>query len=90
MTDLTRDVIQALIIDLVVPPQHRSKGLGRELVDAILRHPELVEVLDFELYCEDSLESWYKDFGFSRPSNGVLFLRRRKTEQAVSPSWAAV
>jgi GNAT superfamily N-acetyltransferase len=46
---LTDTVYKALIFDVVVAPAYRGEGLGSLLMDAIVEHPELAAVDQFEL-----------------------------------------
>lgn len=70
-------VLQALVLDLVVAPQARGRGLGKKLMRAIIEHDDLKDIEDFELYCAPELAGWYRQFGFELPNTGIYFLRRR-------------
>jgi predicted GNAT family N-acyltransferase len=62
---LTDKVYKALILDVIVDPEYRAEGLGREIMKMILEHPELKRVKHFELYCLPELISFYKKWGFT-------------------------
>ncbi len=66
---------KALLLDLVVAPGHRGRGLGRAFVAALLATPEMRDIDHVELYCEPALEDYYARFGFSRRAGGALFMR---------------
>lgn len=62
---LTDKVFKALILDVIVDPAYRTKGLGKEIMQMILEHPELKRVKHFELYCLPELIPFYKKWGFT-------------------------
>lgn len=74
---LTDYVYKALILDVIVAPAYRSNGLGRELMEAIFRHPMLQNVEHFELYCRPELISFYAEWGFTDVLDQNLRLLRR-------------
>jgi predicted GNAT family N-acyltransferase len=61
---LTDNAYKALILDVIVDSTYRSKGLGKEIMQMILNHPELRLVKHFELYCLPELIPFYKKWGF--------------------------
>lgn len=73
---LTDKVFKALIFDVIVRSDHRGEGLGRRLMDHIVRHPELESVRHLELYCLPDMVPFYEQWGFSLDVSGVLFMRR--------------
>jgi predicted GNAT family N-acyltransferase len=73
---LTDRVYKALIFDVIVSATHRKAGLGGELIEWILSHPDIKDVRHFELYCLPELEPFYERWGFSRDVSGVGFMRR--------------
>ena len=56
----------ATISDVIVWPEHRGKGIGKALVQALLDHPELRSVSTWMLNTSDA-HGLYARFGF-RPS----------------------
>ena len=56
----------ARISDVIVWPEHRGKGIGRALLQALLDHPDLRSVGTWMLNTSDA-HSLYARFGF-RPS----------------------
>lgn len=73
---LTDRVYKALILDVIVAPSHRSAGLARQLMDAILTHPDLRAVRHFELYCKPELMPLYRKWGFTEELGDLQFMRR--------------
>ena len=59
---------KAVIVDVIVDEPLRSTGLGRRVVSALLHHPVLAEVDDFELYCDHDLIAYYEALGFAQPA----------------------
>jgi GNAT superfamily N-acetyltransferase len=59
----------ARISDVVVWPEHRGKGIGKALVQALLDHPELASVQTWMLNTSDA-HGLYRRFGFHPVSDG--------------------
>jgi len=62
---LTDDTYLALVLDVIVAPDHRETGLGRLLMDAIVSHPRLAAVQSIELVCQPELLDFYRRWGFT-------------------------
>jgi predicted GNAT family N-acyltransferase len=62
---LTDEIKYAFIFDVMAVDYHRGKGLGKMLMDAILVHPKLKNVKNFELTCAPDMAAFYEKFGFS-------------------------
>jgi GNAT superfamily N-acetyltransferase len=75
---LTDRVFKAFLFDVIVAPDYRRTGVGKLLVDHVLRHPDLVRVAHFELYCLPELVPFYERWGFSADVGGIVFLRRAR------------
>ena len=73
---ITDDTYKALVLDVIVDSSARGTGLGRELMDAVISHPELTGVQHFELYCRRELIPFYQQWGFEGISDGLAFMRR--------------
>jgi GNAT superfamily N-acetyltransferase len=63
----------ARISDVIVWPDHRGKGIGKALVEALLGHPELATVSTFMLNTADA-HGLYARYGF-RPADGGSEMR---------------
>ncbi len=74
---LTDRVFKAVIFDVIVAPERRKEGLGRRLMDSIVRHPELRQVRHVELYCLPEMVAFYEKWGFSTDVSGVSLMRRQ-------------
>jgi GNAT superfamily N-acetyltransferase len=74
---LTDRAFKALIFDVIVAPGVRGEGLGRQLMERIVGHPDLKDVKHLELYCLPEMVTFYEKWGFSTNVSGVTFMRRR-------------
>ena len=72
ITDYT---FKALIFDLIIDKEHRSKKLGKKLMHLIRKHEKLKDIVHFELYCLPELKSFYEQFNFSDELDGIELLR---------------
>lgn len=72
---VTDQVYKALILDVVVAPQHRGTGLGGRLLDAVVAHPVLAAVRHLELYCAADLVPFYERWGFTVTPAAVHAMR---------------
>ncbi len=62
LTDFT---FKAVIYDVIVKPNYRDVGLGKEIMQHIFNSPTLKEVKSFELYCPDKVSGFYQKLGFT-------------------------
>ena len=70
-------IFKAFIFDVIVAKEHRGKGLGDMLINAVIKHPKLVGVESIELYCLPQMEVFYSKYGFKK-LEGIVFLRRAR------------
>jgi GNAT superfamily N-acetyltransferase len=56
----------AHLMDVFVLPEQRGRGLGKQLVAAVMAHPDLQGLRKFTLHTLDG-HTLYERFGFSRP-----------------------
>lgn len=75
---LTDYTYKALIFDVIVHPDYRGTGLGKEIVDRILTHPDLAQVQSFELYCPDTMSGFYRKLGFAVSDSKLHFARQKR------------
>ena len=61
--------IFARISDVIVWPEHRCKGIGKALVEALLGHPQLRSVTTWTLNTSDA-HDLYARYGFRPTSDG--------------------
>jgi len=78
---LTDRVYKALILDVIVAPEHRGRDLGAQLMQLVLDHPDLQGVRHFELYCLPELVPFYERWGFTVDVGRVRFMRKTGTVQ---------
>ena len=77
---LTDKVYKALILDVIVDPKYRSRGLGREIMQMIINHPDLKYIKHFELYCLPELIPFYKKWGFTDELGELTSMRLYKNK----------
>lgn len=75
---LNDQVFKALILDVIVDPEYRSKGLGKEMMQMILEHPQLKQVKHFELYCLPALIPFYTKWSFTNDLGGAIAMRYKR------------
>ncbi len=73
---LTDRVFKALVLDVIVHPDHRSAGLGSSLMAQIMAHPILSRVRHIELYCLPERAEFYQRHGFTSELGELHFMRR--------------
>ena len=61
---LTDFVYRAIIFDVIVKPDYRDRGLGKQLLDAVVNHPQLQSVEYLGLYCLPEMVQFYERWGF--------------------------
>lgn len=71
----------ARISDVIVWPEHRGKGIGTALVEALLHHPELRSVSAWMLNTSDA-HGLYARFGFKPVTDGNEMRLDRPTASA--------
>lgn len=73
---LTDSTYLALVLDVIVAPGHRERGLGRLLMESICSHRTLRVVTSIELVCQPELVPFYRKWGFSERVGRSQLLRR--------------
>jgi GNAT superfamily N-acetyltransferase len=73
---LTDRVFKALVLDVIVHPDHRSAGLGSFLMAHIAAHPVLSRVRHIELYCLPERVAFYRRHSFISELGELRFMRR--------------
>ena len=58
----------AYLCDVYVLEEHRGKGLGKWMVDFVMKHPDLQGLRRFQLVTRDA-HTLYSPFGFDAPAN---------------------
>jgi predicted GNAT family N-acyltransferase len=73
---LTDTVYKALVFDVIIRSDQRGNGLVKQLLDAIVSHPQLAGVKHFEQYCRPDVVELYRKWGFGTELSGQVFMRR--------------
>lgn len=73
-------VYRATIWDVVVHPEHQSKGIGRKLVETIISHPHMNRVERIYLMTTFK-EKFYERVGFQRNSSTTMVLHQQPMER---------
>ena len=76
---LTDEIKYAFIFDVMTDEAYRGQGLGKMLMNAIIAHPRLNKVKNFELTCAPDMVDFYKKFGFSEDYGKDVRPMRRKS-----------
>lgn len=74
---LTDYVYRAIIWDVLVESSYQNQGLGKQLINEILTHPDLQEVELFLLICLPEMVDFYDKLGF-HVSNNVKLMTQEK------------
>ena len=65
----------ANLVDVFVLPAHRGKGYSKEMLRAVLAHPDLQGLRRFTLATSDA-HGLYRQFGFTAPANPQSSMER--------------
>lgn len=76
---LTDYVFKAFIFDVIVAQEARGQHIGAQILQHILRHPELQQVKNIELYCRPELVDFYRQYGFSCDVGDIHLMRLSHT-----------
>jgi GNAT superfamily N-acetyltransferase len=71
----------AWLADVFVFPEHRGRGVGKLLVEAVLTHPDFQGMKRWFLGTADAHEL-YRRFGFSEPVNPGRFMAMETFDEA--------
>jgi GNAT superfamily N-acetyltransferase len=82
---ITDFVYKALVLDVIVQADYRNVGLGARLMDEVVGHPKLKDVLHFELYCRPELITFYERWGFTGELGELRFMRRGQGSTPPAP-----
>ncbi len=73
VTDLT---IFAYLMDVFVLEEHRSRGLGKQLIDHIVTYPPLQDIKFWRLDTNDA-HDFYRKHGFGEPAFPETIMEKR-------------
>jgi GNAT superfamily N-acetyltransferase len=65
----------ANLLDVFVLPEHRGNGYGKQLMEAILQHPDLQGLRRFTLATSDT-HGLYAKYGFTAPGRPETLMER--------------
>ncbi|AZO01859.1 MULTISPECIES: GNAT family N-acetyltransferase [unclassified Mesorhizobium] len=82
ITDYT---VFAYVADVIIWPQHRGRGIGKLLVQALIDHPEVSTVTHWSLSTDDA-HSLYEKFGFKASTDGRYMRLDRKAGKPTASS----
>ena len=81
---ITDRIFLAVVLDVIVAPDFRGRGLGASLMDALLARPELAAVDSIELVCQPELVEFYRRWGFTDSVGRSRLMRRSSNPLLVS------
>ncbi len=73
---LSDGAFRAIVFDLIIVPSHRGRGLGRLVLEELLRRPALARCSGVELMCLPEMAPFYERLGFSADQSGVVRMLR--------------
>jgi GNAT superfamily N-acetyltransferase len=78
---------KAFLLDVIVAPAWRSRGIGQRMMNAVLAREELTGVRHVELYCRPELVPFYERWGFvSFPTDLIAMRLERVVDERHGPS----
>jgi GNAT superfamily N-acetyltransferase len=87
---ITDRTFLGVVLDVIVEPGYRGKGLGARLMDELLARPELSDLDSIELVCQPELIDFYTRWGFSDAVGRSLLMRRTHNTLLVRAGGEAV
>ena len=75
---LTDTTFKAYILDVIIDDNHRNNGIGKILIEMLLKHPKIKNVKHVELICKNELMPFYAKWGFKAIQDDVHFVRRTR------------
>lgn len=75
---LTDFVYRATVYDVIVKPSHRQTGLGAQLMDAVIHHPQIRTIEKLALYCLPEMFPFYQRWGFTAETDNIQLMFRSR------------
>ena len=69
-------IYKAIILDVIVRKSVRSRKYGRQIMDAIMYHPDISRIRHIELYCLPAMDTFYEMWGFTTDVGGAHLMRK--------------
>ena len=73
---LTDFVFRGTILDVIVAEDWRDRGLGRQLLEAVLTHARLQTVQTLWLCCLPDMVEFYRKWGFDIMGDEIVWMQR--------------
>jgi len=62
-------ILHALIVDVIVLPEYRQLGIGKNIIQKLVEHCQSMNIRDIQLFCARGQSGFYKKSGFAeRPA----------------------
>ena len=72
-------VMHALVVDLIVAPDHQGRGIGREILRRLVERCDAHGIHDVQLFCARGKQAFYEKMQFeARPADGPGMQLRRE------------
>ena len=69
----------AYLCDVYILDQYRGQGLGTWLIDCVLKHPDLRDIVKFSLVTRDA-QALYRKFGFAEVTDPRRYMNLRRPQ----------
>jgi GNAT superfamily N-acetyltransferase len=73
------------LADVFIVSDHRGRGLGKQLIAAVMAHPDLQGLRRFMLATRDA-HGLYRHFGFTEPRNPQVLMERHDPDVYQRPA----
>jgi GNAT superfamily N-acetyltransferase len=73
------------LADVFIVSDHRGRGLGKQLIAAVMAHPDLQGLRRFMLATRDA-HGLYRHFGFTEPRNPQVLMERHDPDAYQRPA----
>ncbi|QDT67849.1 Acetyltransferase (GNAT) family protein [Planctomycetes bacterium MalM25] len=75
---LTDFVFRGTLYDVIVDPDYRGQGLGRQLLDAVAEHPRLARLEKLYLACKPEMAGFYAAANYQPVGEALVWMSRRQ------------
>lgn len=74
----------AVVLDVIVAPDVRGRGVGSMIMEAMLAHPWIATVSSVELVCQPDMVAYYRRWGFTDKVGQSRLMRRTADPSLIS------